>query len=53
MEGAKFNFSSNAYFNSLPKLVQETIMQSAGNITNEEQLRKTAEAVMKNLNTNN
>ncbi|HHW46359.1 MAG TPA: hypothetical protein GXX17_05545 [Clostridiales bacterium] len=37
----------NAYFNSLPKYVQETIKQSAGEIKDQEELKKLAENLMR------
>ena len=44
----KLNLENNSYFQTLPKVVQETIKQTSAEITSEEQLRKIAENMMKN-----
>lgn len=43
----KLNLDQNAYFQSLPKMVQETIKQTSVEITSEDQLKSVAENIMK------
>lgn len=44
----KENIESNKYFQSLPTYIKETIKQSGFEINSEEELRTTAEKLMKN-----
>lgn len=41
-----FNPADSQYFNTLPAFVQESLMQSAGLITDEQSLREAAENLM-------
>ncbi len=43
----EYNPRESQYFQGLPKFVQEAIMQSAGSIENDEELRATAEQLIK------
>ncbi len=44
------NLAENAYFQSLPVFVQETIRQSGISIKNEEELRECAQNLLKRPN---
>lgn len=41
-----FNVKENDYFNSLPSVVQETILQSSGLISSEQELREAADKLI-------
>lgn len=49
-ENQTYNPRESQYFKGLPAFVQEAIIQSAGSITNDEELRNAAEQLIFNDN---
>ncbi len=50
VEEQSYDVRESQYFQGLPAFLQESIIQSAGSITNDEELRATAEKMMFNSN---
>lgn len=46
IEEQNYDVRESQYFQGLPAFLQESIIQSAGSITNDEELRATAEQIM-------